>query len=359
MFKPMMNKNKSSRLVGLDIARSLAFLGMILVNFRLAMEVVDSDFAWLLTAFESLQGRSATLFVVLAGVGLQLSLGQQNFAEARRRTWKRAAFLFVLGMLNYSIFPADIMHYYAVYFTIAACCLSLTRWQILLSIVGLILLSISLFFILDYTKGWNFASLTYVSFASVEGMGQDFVRHTFFNGWHPVLPWLSFLLWGMWLAHAQLHLRATQWRMMLCGAVVAAVCYGLSYVGKIWFPRYQDWFSVEAMPPMPLFVVATMATASVMIGLCCFLSQNFSETRLMQWVQKYLAPVGQMTLSLYVGHILLGMGVLEEIGWLKGRSLVDVLIAATVFFVFSIVFAQTWRRFFQHGPLETLMRRLS
>lgn len=55
------------RLHGLDIARFLAFCGMVLVNFRIAAQVTPGTDAISLFT-NSLEGRAAALFVVLAGL---------------------------------------------------------------------------------------------------------------------------------------------------------------------------------------------------------------------------------------------------------------------------------------------------
>ena len=52
---------------------------------------------------------------------------------------------------------------------------------------------------LDFDRGWNWATLSYRDFWTIEG----FLRHSLFNGWHPVFPWAAFLLWGMWLGASE------------------------------------------------------------------------------------------------------------------------------------------------------------
>lgn len=57
----------------------------------------------------------------------------------------------------------------------------------------LVLVFVVMFFALDYSQGWNWETLGYSGFWSSHGM----VRHLFFNGFHPVVPWLAFVLVGM------------------------------------------------------------------------------------------------------------------------------------------------------------------
>ena len=54
---------------------------------------------------------------------------------------------------------------------------------------------------LDYEAGWDFETFTYFGFWTAAGQ----VRHLFFNGFHPVVPWLAFLLVGMWLGRQDLR----------------------------------------------------------------------------------------------------------------------------------------------------------
>ena len=48
-------------------------------------------------------------------------------------------------------------------------------------------------------KVW-YQDISYEGIATPAG----FARNLFFNGWHPVLPWLSFLLFGMVLGRLEL-----------------------------------------------------------------------------------------------------------------------------------------------------------
>ncbi|MGR3616785.1 MAG: heparan-alpha-glucosaminide N-acetyltransferase domain-containing protein [Paracoccaceae bacterium] len=100
------------RLQGLDAARFLAFCGMVLVNFRIAANVTPmGDWPSLITSM--LEGRAAALFVVLAGIGIALA------RPSAALMLRRGVFLFVLGLANLTIFDADILHFYGVYFLLA------------------------------------------------------------------------------------------------------------------------------------------------------------------------------------------------------------------------------------------------
>lgn len=347
------------RLAGLDLARSFALMAMVMVNFRLAMGVSDAQGSLLQGLFEAIQGRSAACFVILAGIGLQLGIQQLTIDQARHRLWRRAAFLMLAGLLNLMVFPADILHYYASFFFIATFLFYRSTRTLLAFIALSIFLAISLHFILDYRTGWNFQELSYASFATVNGAVFDFPRHLFFNGWHPVFPWLAFLLWGMCLARLPLHHTRIQAHLFFIGAVVTLICFIVAQFGRAFLPQWHDLFSLQPMPALPLYVIAASASASMVVGACLWIAGIANKREKLKTIIDWLTPVGRMSLSLYIAHILIGMGVLESIGWLQGRSLMDVVIASMTYFGCALLFCRLWTRFFKQGPLESLMRTIS
>src|SRR5690348_16316813 len=62
----------TGRILGYDVARSLALLGMIVVHFGLVMAADPARPAWSAWIMHGLDGRAAATFVILAGVGLTL-----------------------------------------------------------------------------------------------------------------------------------------------------------------------------------------------------------------------------------------------------------------------------------------------
>ena len=108
----------NERLIGLDVARYFAFVGMVLVNFDIVMAMsygVQSNGGFFDEVIGQLRGRASATFVVLAGIGLGLSSFKRK-SRTRNIIVKRAIFLLIIGLLNMSIFAGDILHYYAFYF---------------------------------------------------------------------------------------------------------------------------------------------------------------------------------------------------------------------------------------------------
>ena len=72
-----------------------------------------------------------------------------------------------------------------------------------------------------------------------------------------------------------------------------------------------------------------------------------------------LAVPGRQSLTLYIAHIVFGMGILGAMGLIGRQSASDAMIAALMLRIAAALFALVWSRTFQRGPLELLMRRLT
>ena len=152
------------------------------------------------------------------------------------------------------------------------------------------------------------------------------MRHLLFNGWHPVLPWLAFFLWGMGLAKLPLQEARCQRRLLGGGLAVFLLCRGLSAWLPAWLPAWAPLLGLAPLPPAPLYIFSAGGLATALIGACLCWGQARAGGPLT------LRALGRCTLSVYLAHVLLGMGLLEALGWLDGRrSLADVLLAATLF----------------------------
>lgn len=350
---------KPKRIIGFDVARAFAILGMVIVNFNIVMNP-DGGSELLKTIAGLFEGRAVALFIVLAGIGITLltrraiaSADSEKIAEKRRNLLKRALFLFVVGLLYSPIWPADILHFYGVYLLIGTMLLLASDRQLLLAAVGAIGMFIVLLVVFDYEAGWNFDTLDYVDFWTPVGM----LRHLFFNGFHPVFPWVAFLLIGMWLGRQDLNNQQLRQKLLIGAATIALITEALSTFLINQFSTDSDlalFFDTAPLPPMPLYIIAGAATAIVIIILCLMLTENTAQ-RL--WFP--LVATGQLALTLYVAHVIIGMGTLEEIGWFEGANIEQVFIATLTFYMASIIFATLWRSRYQRGPLEAVMRRLT
>ncbi len=357
-------KRARSRIIGYDFARALAVLGMIIVNFKVVMGAGDVGPHWLTGLAGLLEGRAAATFVVLAGAGISLlskRSRQGNSTEERRQTrnllLKRAAFLFLFGLLFSTLYDADILHFYGLYIAFAAFALYVPDRRLLIFALAFVIAFVVMILALDYNAGWNFEALEYTDFWTPVGL----LRHMFFNGWHPFVPWTAFLLLGMWVGRQDIQRKPAQNRLAVISIIVLVIAelssaLLISTFTPQWGHLYTSTlFSRIAIPPMPFYMLSASSAAVLVIVICIRLTEHFQTAA---WVQSFVLT-GQIALTLYVAHVVIGMSLIELFGWYEGQSLAVSLIYALGFYAACIVFAHLWRRRFSRGPIEAVMRRLT
>jgi len=363
----MTNPHSSSRLHGLDLARFIAFVGMVVVNFKVVMGAADSGPGWMVRLAGLLDGRAAATFLVLAGVGISLLAHKAveagdpiRLARVRATLLKRALFLFVVGLLYTPIWPADILHFYGVYIAVAAFLVAAPARR-LWALAGAFVLAFPvLIFVFDYERGWDWATLSYQGFWTPDGI----LRHLLFNGFHPVVPWLAFLLSGMALARMSMKDSAVRRRVFAWGAAVALMAEGTSWLlvrqmtGALSGSDSETvsaLLGTEPMPPMPLYMLAGAGTAWALVAACVELGERCRDA---SWLRP-LVSTGELALTLYVAHVVIGMGALDAAGRLEDQTLGFSLLCSAVFCLGAVLFSYLWRNRFRRGPLETAMRRVT
>lgn len=140
---------------------------------------------WLVFAAGLLDRRAAATFVVLAGVGILLMMNKARLEANvhqtlthRKTLLKRALFLFVVGLLDTPLWPADILHFYGLYIAIAVMFLTLRVRSLVAIACTLIFVFAVLVFVLAYEQGWNWETLQYSGFWTID----DMFGHICFSG---------------------------------------------------------------------------------------------------------------------------------------------------------------------------------
>ncbi|NRA87205.1 MAG: DUF418 domain-containing protein [Rhizobiales bacterium] len=358
-------KHQLGRINGLDFARFLAFFGMVFVNFKIVMLPMDADLGNSAWFFSLLEGRAAALFVILAGIGLGLSVqiaklnhetGTGDFTVS---TLKKGVFLFIIGLLNALIFSADILHYYGIYFIFAAFLAPLSTSILKYIVIALIVTATILLLALDFDSGWNWQTYEYEGFFTLEGG----LTNLFYNGWHPVLPWLGFLLFGVILSRINLTNKAVQKKMIFIGLGITIISYFVSssIISALFESNDKELealvplFSMGPIPATIFYMISSTATACAIIAASIIFTKKFAQLPIVKAVN----IAGRQSLTLYIAHIYLGMGIMEVAG-LLGNSSVSAGILTSILFVFIIsVGCNIWSNYFKHGPLEIIMRKIA
>lgn len=333
---------RKTRVPGFDVARCLAILAMVFVNYEVVLASGVSSPGWLKVLADAFEGRASALFVVLAGIGITM-------LDCRSVIWKRGLFLLVVGYSWHPLWGGDILHYYAFYLFIGGAALGLNARALLgltlASVVGFVVL----FKTLDYGAGWNWFTLEHMDFWTAGGQ----VRNLVFNGWHPLLPWLGFLFLGMALGRwgiVEAHHRRAAMGISLFG-------WGIAAWGASFFPGLLNLYGLSSIPPGPFYMLSAGSSAVFVITVCLEITSNDLVAK---WTQP-LAWCGQLALTFYVAHIFVGL--FDEATFAENvprNERLSVAFERAAFFgVGAILFASLWRQRFRHGPLESLLRRFS
>ena len=359
------------RIVALDRARGIAILGMIVENYVTVIYGWSTDgidwaagFVDVLPRLLSriLEGRSAPLFVILAGMGLSLMTSRERESDAasllsqkRKTVFKRALFLFVIGMVFMLIWPADILHYFGCYFAIGALLIAASDKKIIGGIVFFVLGFVVLHLMFDYSRDWNWETLDYPAlWTGVSPM----IKNLFFNGFHPIFPWAAFFLFGMWLGRRRLNDASLARGLVVGGLIVLVVAEAVAGLSTMWVFSASlagTFLSTEFFPPLPGYVLSTVASSSLIIGLMLLLENVGGH----QKGPGLLVATGQLSLTIYLAHVIVGMGVLETMGRLDHQTIEFAILSAGVCCVVSVAFAFVWRRMLSRGPFEALMRLIA
>lgn len=356
----------TNRIVGIDVARALAIIGMIIVNFKIAFGDKGNEVYKLFASI--FEGKAAATFVVLAGVGIAFmsnkavkSNDKIKLYDTRIRIAKRAIFLFVVGLLYTPIWIADILHFYGIYMLLTLLLISSSRK--LIFNVGLLLILIYplLMLLWNYDTGWNFETFVYSNFWSVSG----FFRNLFYNGFHPVIPWTAFMLLGLWFGKQNLSDERFIKKSILVSISVFIVMLLISKVSifvlsegdQTALLELKQVLGTSPMPPLPIYMISGSSIAIFIISMSVLIAKKFENN----FIIVALTKTGQLALTFYVAHVIIGMGIVEFINPEKmGKFSIEFsIIYAFIFSMFCILFAVIWTKYKNAGPLEWVMRKIT
>jgi uncharacterized membrane protein YeiB len=348
----------NNRIIGIDVARAFAVIGMILVNFKMVLGKTGEG--WLVSFTSVFDGKAAATFVVLAGIGITFLTKNSN-KETSLKIIKRAAFLFIVGLSYIYVWPADILHFYGIYLLICLIFIKTKSHVSLFFALGIILIYPVLLFLFNYDTGWNFDTYDYDGFWTVYG----FLRNLFYNGFHPVLPWAAFSLIGLWFGRQDLNnigfLKKVIWISLLIFIIIKTTSILfislLSNGSQEMALELSQVLGTSPMPPLPFYMISSSAFALFLISCCILISKKFEKNIII----KALTKTGRLALTFYVLHVVIGMGIISVFSDtpLGMFSLKFSILYAILFSLFCVLFAVVWTKYKKQGPLEWIMRKVT
>jgi uncharacterized protein len=347
----------AARLRGPDVVRAVALIGVVVMNYRGYLLLRDDRPAgdgWAERLFDPWDGplstRFAASFVLVAGVGITLLTRRvtndpARVGEMRWRLVRRGVLLYVVGLVLDEIWPGTILPYYGAMFVLGALVFTWrSRWIVLAGALT-VTASASL-------RLWRFErNRDGFSTQWLTSPGDDSVRRYAFgvivNGTHPLLPWFAFMCAGIVLGRV---LSASWWRSAAlgCGALLVLVAWMLSSSST------TDWqdvaFSLDPYDRGVAYVMSALGTALVAYASIDWVAERFPTAT------DPLRRAGQLTLSLYLAHIVVFNLVVDWLGWIEPAGVASALGFAGVFWATAVVVGMAWQRRFGRGPAEYVYR---
>jgi hypothetical protein len=358
----------AGRVVGVDVARGLALLGMAATHI-----FPDYDaHGHLHPAYLIAAGRASALFAVLAGVSLSLVVARTgSLARVRVATAVRAVILLGLGLALGAVDspPLVILGYYALLFLVALPLLGLaTRTLAVLAVVWAVASPV---------LSQVLRSTVVPDFRVDEPGGRGLPVQLAVSGVYPVLTWTTYLLVGLAVGRLLLTRSRVATALLVGGAVTAVAARVVSVValaqsggrpglaadtpmsaadvdrsleaGMFGVTPTGDnaWLLVAAPHSgATLDLVGTAGSAVAVLGLCLLVTRRGPGPLFP------VAAAGSMTLTLYALHVLAlrtdGPFLLDDRLYLWLLHVAAALVLATV-----------WRLTVGRGPLEAVTTTVS
>ena len=381
----------TGRLVGIDLARGLAVLGM--YSAHVGPDVaVGGPVGFLL---ELARGRSATLFAVLAGFSLVIITGRPHprTGRAGRQAVTRIVIrAVVLVALGYALTALDtqvdvILSFYGLLFLTV---LPLYRLRApalaLIAAVGALVLPQVLYAVRRSIEDGTWADAVVQVDPLARLSGTDGVVELLFTGEYPVLTWAPFLIAGMALARLDLTRPGIRSRLALTGGALAVLGYGCSWLALHLVPNalttiasatdggsassawWSDtvgtptdgtplaWLLVAAPHSQTTFsLLGNTGVALAVLAACLTVADRLPR------VMRLAGPVcavGMTALTAYVLHIV-ALWLLVNV-WYVAAVEDETMAGLPVLLGFigaALLLATAWTRHFRRGPLEYLLYR--
>lgn len=322
----------SGRLLGIDLARAVALLGMMATH---TMDLVDA--AGDPQPVGLIAGKAAALFAVLAGFSVKLSTRRYGrWREAAASLAVRGLLISILGLVLGSLSSsiAVVLVNYGVLFLLAPLVLRLpARWLAATTVLWLAVSPVASHLIRDGLGLQRAVEAPELSHLAQPG---ELALGVLLTGYYPVLQWMGYLLVGLLLARLDWRSAATAAWAGAVGALLAAAAwvssqlllsagghealegagsglsplawgspYAAQTIGSHGTTPTTTWWWLVTVGPhssTTFDLVFTSGIAAAVIAVCVLICLAIGErTRLLMPV----LAAGSMPLSMYTLHVIL------------------------------------------------------
>lgn len=286
-----------TRIVGLDVARSLAIIGMIIIHM--------ASLTWSTKVIIS--GLPAAFFAVIAGITFMI-IGRDYTLTTFLRLIARGCIITLLGL---ALLPLG------------------GQIQVVLVAMGITMILVS--WVPALNVWWKLALFV----AATAGATVRYAPSTL-PEIYPLLAWVAYFLGGMMLYEIYVHQHnmALRWICTGASAIVAAV--GLYFRFK---PDMPAWLRFTGHTGVLGEIILSVAASAVVVHLCLLFGEHAAKLAIP------FAVMGTMSLTVYILHVLTANY------WQQHIAIHNTLWAAA-FILFFLALCCAWKKFVGKGPAE-------
>lgn len=340
----MTGPGEGGRVDGVDVARGVAIVGMVMVHFGPTSPDGGGAAAWL---YGTSHGKASVLFVLVAGIGTALLAPRREIGVVRTRMVYRAAWLIPLGLwlqtLDHNV--AVILQYYGSYFILLALFITARARTVLVS-AGALLAAGSTVLLAAHVHRPDVV-------VRLGGDPPGLLTDLLLLGYYPAATWLPPMLIGLWIGRQDLRAPATRRWLVTGGILTLALSTILGHIlgvvatGPVSEASWWWLASTRAHSNMPLSVIGATGLAAAVVGICVAMAERWPRAL---WP---MSAFGRLALTVYVVHLLL-LPVIPDLLTASevGRAAWIVLVFTSA----SCAFAVSWLVVASRGPLELAAR---
>jgi uncharacterized membrane protein YeiB len=361
---------RPSRIPSLDVTRAIALVGVVMMNYHSYLNKDKAFYpprpSFAEQIFNPLSGilttRFAATFVLVAGMSIALlvqSAMQSGNAElirsAQMKLARRGLFLYALGAAVQWIWPGTILFYYGAFLLISAV---MCTWSNRI-LVAVAVASTAVSTGLSAWRGYQLFEGNFTQWLSpAPNSPRNLLIRTFFDYTHPVFPWIAFICAGIILGRNLERLAQLRTRIMLWSGVALFVTFLIrTFVMPDSITSQSDYVLKRALSTnnqdhSVLHVTSTLAVA--LLVFCCI--SFVTDSRVTSHAVTFLARTGQMTLSIYLAHVLVFNLVVNWLNWIRPTGLDTALVLSLAFYAVAVPASSLYFRRFGIGPCERVYR---
>jgi uncharacterized membrane protein YeiB len=361
---------RPSRISSLDVTRAIALVGVVMMNYHAYLNKDKAFYpphpSFAERIFNPLSGilttRFAATFVLIAGMSIALlvqSAMQSGNVElirsAQMKLARRGLFLYALGAAVQWIWPGTILFYYGAFLLISAVICTWTNRLLVTVSVASIAVSTGL----SAWRGYQFFEGNFTQWLSpAPNTPRNLLIRTFVDYTHPVFPWITFICAGIILGRSLERLTQFRTHIMLWSGVSLFVTFLIrTFAMPDSITAQSDYVLQRALSTnnhdhSVLHVTSTLAVA--LLVFCCI--SFIIDSRVNSRAVTFLSRTGQMTLSIYLAHVLVFNLVVNWLNWVRPTGLDTALVLSLAFYVVAVPASSLYFRRFGIGPGERVYR---